>query len=170
MSFLDLAAKRRSIRAYRPDPVEPEKLEQVLEAARTAPSACNKQPWVFVVVRDAARRAQFQRVYPKEWLFKAPVIVAACCDTQSAWVRKQDGKRHGDVDLAIAVDRMTLCAAELGLGTCWVCAFDPVAAREVLGLPAHVEPVALFPLGYPAEEGRPTDRKAMNEIVRYEQY
>ena len=153
MSFIEFAARRRSIRAYRPDPVEPERLEKVLEAGRMAPSACNKQPWVFVVVRDAARRAQLQRVYPKVWLWKAPVIVAACCDTQAAWVRQSDGKRHGDVDLAIAVDHMTLCAADLGLGTCWVCAFDPVAAREVLGLPAQVEPVVLFPLGYPAEEG-----------------
>jgi nitroreductase len=170
MTFLELAARRCSIRKFRPDPVEQEKLEQVLEAARLAPSACNLQPWTFVVLRDESRRRELSAAFPRDWLSKAPVIVAACCDTKAAWTRHQDGKRHGDVDLAIAVEHMALAAAELGLGCCWVCAFDPAVARKALGLPEGIEPVVLLPLGYPAEEGAPKKRKPLSEIVRWERY
>ena len=170
-SFLQLARERRSIRAYRPDPVEDSKLEMVLEAGRLAPSACNLQPWSFVVLRDPEGRKRLQAVYDKPWFYEqAPVVVAVCCAPGEAWVRRKDGKNHGDVDCAIAVDHMTLCAQELGLGTCWICAFDPVAAREVLGLPPQVEPVAFFPLGYPAEEGRPKQRKQLAELVHHGQW
>jgi nitroreductase len=135
-SFLELARARRSIRAYAPRPVEEDKLQAVLEAGRLAPSACNLQPWRFVVVRDPEERRRFKAVYDKPWFYEqAPVIVAVCCEAGSAWVRKKDGKNHGEVDCAIAVDHMTLCAQDLGLGTCWICAFDPVAARELLGCP-----------------------------------
>ena len=124
-----------------------------------------------MVVRDPEQRWRMKRVYDKAWFHEqAPVIIAVCCETRAAWVRKKDGKRHGDVDCAIAVDHMVLCARELGLGTCWICAFDPVAAREVLGLPEQVEPIAFFPLGYPAETGRPKQRKPLSEIVFHERY
>ena len=169
MSFLELVQRRSSIRSFRPDPVETEKLEQVLEAGRLAPSACNRQPWTFIVVRDEAHRTELGAAYRPEWLRQAPIVIAACCDTRSAW-RRSDGKLHGDIDLAIAVDHMTLCAAELGLGTCWVCAFKPDEARRLLGLPEHVEPVVLLPLGYPAEEGQPKNRKPLDEIVRWERF
>ena len=129
-------------------------------------SACNLQPWGFVVVQEPEDRRKLKAVYDKAWFYEqAPVVVAVCCQTREAWVRRKDGKVHGDIDCAIAIDHMTLCAQELGLGTCWVCAFDPVAAREVLGLPADVEPVAFFPLGYPAEEGRAKQRKEIGEMV-----
>lgn len=170
MTFLDLARKRRSVRAYRPDPVEDEKLEQVLEAGRVAPSACNIQPWVFIVVRDPDQRKRLEAVYPRSWFSAAPVVIAVCCDKGAAWVRRKDGKVHGDIDAAIAVDHMTLCATDLGLGTCWVCAFDPDAAREVLGLPPHIEPVAFLPLGYPADQAGVKRRKAIEEIVHKERY
>lgn len=167
-TFLELARARRSIRAYQSTPVEEEKLNAVLEAGRLAPSACNLQPWGFVVVRDPAERGRLKAVYDKAWFYEqAPVVVAVCCETGAAWVRKKDGKNHGEVDCAIAVDHMTLCAQDLGLGTCWICAFDPVAARELLGLPQGVEPVAFFPLGYPAEEGRPKQRKDLAQVVHY---
>lgn len=168
LDFLRLARERRSIRAYEPRPVEEEKLEAVLEAGRLAPSACNLQPWGFVVIRDPEARRRLEAVYDKAWFYEqAPVVVAVCCQRDAAWVRRRDGKHHGDVDCAIAVDHMALCAQALGLGTCWVCAFDPAAAREVLALPAQVEPVAFFPLGYPAETGRPKDRKPLAEIVHH---
>lgn len=170
MDFLALARSRCSVRAFRPDPVEEEKLQAVLEAGRLAPSACNKQPWSFVVLRDPEQRGRLKAVYDKPWFYEAPVVVAVCCETARAWVRRQDAKPHGEVDCAIAVDHMTLCAQALGLGTCWVCAFDPAAAREVLGLPAGVEPVAFFPLGYPAEAGRPKQRKDLAEVVWRERY
>jgi len=170
MTFLELATRRASIRAYKTDPVEEEKLAAVLEAGRVAPSACNNQPWAFVVVKEAEQRRRLKAVYDKSWFYEAPVVVAVCCETRKAWVRRKDAKVHGDIDCAIAVDHMTLCAEELGLGTCWVCAFDPVAAREVLALPSHVEPVAFFPLGYPAEKGRPKDREKLGSIVHRERY
>ena len=170
MTFLELAARRSSIRAYKPEPVEEEKVLAVLEAGRLAPSACNNQPWAFVVVQEAAQRARLKDVYNKSWFYLAPVVIAVCCKTREAWVRRQDGKVHGDIDCAIAVDHMTLCAEDLGLSTCWVCAFDPVAAREVLALPADVEPVAFFPMGYPAEKGRPKDREPISTVVHRERW
>jgi nitroreductase len=170
MSFLDLARSRRAIRAYKLDPVPEEQLLQVLEAARVAPSACNNQPWHFIILRDSARREAMKAAYDRAWLWSAPVVIAACADTTACWRRGQDGKLSADIDVAIAMDHLTLCARELGLGTCWVCAFDPVAARRVLELPDHVQPIALTPLGYPAEEGRPLQRKPLEEIVCWESW
>jgi nitroreductase len=85
------------------------------------------------------------------------------------WVRR-DNKNYNDVDVAIVMDHLTLAAADLGLGTCWIGAFDPEAAREVLGLPDHIEPVAFTPLGYPADSPRPKTRKPLHELVRYERW
>lgn len=168
MTFLDLARARRSIRAYRPDPVPEALLGQILEAARMAPSACNRQPCHFIVVREAQNRTAFQAAYAKNWFWRAPVIIVACADTTASWRRSQDGKNSADIDVAIAFDHLTLTAHELGLGTCWICSFDPVPVRHLLGLPEHIEPVAMTPLGIPAEEGRPFERKALTDIVHYE--
>jgi nitroreductase len=155
---------------FPPVPIEEKKLEQVLEAGRLAPSACNLQPWVFIVVRKSEARRKLQSAYSRDWLATAPAIIAVCCEPEAAWVRSSDGKRHGDIDAAIAVDHMTLCAADLGLGTCWICAFDPARAREALELPPHLEPVALLPIGYPAAGGMPKERKPLAELVRYEKF
>ncbi len=169
MTFLDLARRRVSVRAYRSDPVPDELLSRVLEAGRLAPSACNLQPWHFIVVRDPARRAELGRAYPKDWFASAPVQIALCVEPARAW-RRSDGKSYVDVDGAIAMDHMTLCATELGLGTCWIGAFNPAVIREVLGLPEGIEPLALTPLGYPADPGRPKRRKAMEEIRHDERW
>jgi nitroreductase len=83
---------------------------------------------------------------------------------------RSDGKNYNDVDLAIAMDHLVLAAANLGLGTCWIAAFDPAAAREVMGLPEGVEPVAFTPLGYPADYPGPKERKPLEELVRYEKW
>jgi nitroreductase len=168
--FLQLARQRVSIRAYKPDPVEEEKLEQVLEAGRLAPSACNRQPWGFVVIRDPERRRALKAAYDREWFASAPLIIAVCCDTRAAWRRSYDGVSYAWADAAIAVDHMTLAAADLGLGTCWVCAFDPSVVRRLLELPEHVEPFALLPLGYPAEPGRAKDRKPSSAVVHAERW
>lgn len=170
MTFLDLARSRRSIRGYRPDPVPDDLLAQVLEAARVAPSACNRQPWHFIVIRDAQRRAAFREAYAKNWFWQAPVLIAACVDTQACWKRSHDNKSAADIDLAIAFDHLTLAAHELGLGTCWICAFDPAPTRRLLGVPAHIEPIALTPLGFPVDTGRPFERKALTDIVHYESW
>ena len=166
MGFLELASSRYSVRAYKPDPVEEEKLQQVLEVARLAPTAANKQAFQLVVIRTAGREEALKRVYGRDWFVQAPVVICACGFPGQNWVRR-DGKNYNDVDVAIVMDHLILAAADLGLGTCWIGAFDPDAAREVLDLPEGVEPVAFTPLGYPADQLRPKTRKDLSELVRY---
>lgn len=167
MSFLDIVKARRSVRAYERRDVEEEKLMKVLEAGRLAPSACNFQPWVFIVIRKEENRRRLKTAYSKEWFLSAPVIIVVCCDRTKAWVRR-DGRKYGDVDAAIAMDHMILQAAELGLGTCWIGAFDEAQARTVLNLPPHLDPVVMTPLGYPAEAPAAKPRKAVDEVVQWE--
>jgi nitroreductase len=169
MEFSELVQKRYSVRAYRPVPVEEDRLHQVLEAARLAPSASNRQPFKIIVIRTAGRETELRRIYDKSWFVQAPLIIAACGIPAQNWIRK-DGKNYNDVDVTIAMDHLILAAASLGLGTCWVAAFDPAAAREVLRLPAGVEPIAFTPLGYPADTPRQKERKALSELVRYEHW
>ena len=169
MNFSELVTKRYSVRAYKPDPVEEEKLQQVLEAARMAPTAVNLQPFQIIVIHTAGREAELNRIYGRDWFVQAPLIICACGIPTRGWSRG-DGKSYTDVDVAIVVDHMTLAAADVGLGTCWIGAFDPVAAREVLGLPDDVEPVAFMTLGYPADRLRTKKRKPLSELVRYERW
>ena len=170
MDFQELIRSRYSCRAYRSDPVAEDQLAQVLEAARLAPTADNRQPFRLVVIRTAGREQELQRVYGKDWFVQAPLVIAACGVPAENWVRKQDGKNYNDVDVAIVMDHLILAGADLGLGTCWIAAFDPAAARELLELPEGVEPVAFTPLGHPADTPRPKTRKKSDELVRYERY
>ncbi len=167
MTFFELIKKRYSVRSYKPDPVEKEKLDLVLEAARLAPTAANRQPITFIVVRTGGRKAQLSRIYNRAFFTEAPLVVCVCFNPGQAWTRR-DGKCYGEVDATIAMDHLILAATELGLGTCWIAAFDPEAAREVLGLPDDVEPVAFTPLGYPSDAGVLKKRKPLPELVRYE--
>jgi nitroreductase len=167
MKFLELAEKRYSVRAYKPDPVEDEVLEQVLEAARLAPTATNAQPFQLIVIHTAGREAELRRVYNLDWFVQAPLVICICGIPAQGWTRR-DGKNYTDVDVAIVMDHLILAATDAGLGTCWVGAFDPQAARQVLGLPDGVEPIAFTPLGYPADQPKPKKRKALSELVRYE--
>ncbi len=169
MDFTELIRKRYSVRAYKPDLVEEDKLRQVLEAARLAPTADNRQPFQILVIHTQGREAELRRIYSRSWFTQAPLVICACGVPAQNWVRR-DGKNYNDVDVAIAMDHLILAAAELGLGTCWIAAFDPAAAREVLGLPAGVEPIAFTPLGYPADRPHPKERKALSELVRYERW
>jgi nitroreductase len=166
MDFHDVIAQRRSVRAYRDEPIDQETLGRVLEAARIAPSAANRQPWHFLVIRDAELRARLLEAYSQPWFVAAPVIVCACARPSEAWQRS-DGKNYSDVDVTIAMDHLILAAAAEGLGTCWIGAFKPDRLREVLGLPDELEPVALTPLGYPAEQPEPRPRKRLEEIIEF---
>ena len=168
MKFSELVTKRYSVRAYKPDPVEEEKLEQVLEAVRMAPTAANRQPFQIILIHTAGREAELSRIYGRDWFTQAPLVICACGIPSQGWTRSGDGKSYTDVDVAIVVDHLTLAAADVGLGTCWIAAFDPVAAREVLGLPDDVEPIAFTPLGYAADQPGPKKRKPLSELVRYE--
>ncbi len=170
MEFFDVIERRYSVRAYKPDPVEPDKLQKVLEAARIAPSAANKQPYEFIVIHTQGREAELRRIYNKDWFVQPPLVICVCAAKPASWVRKYDGMDYSYVDAAIAFDHLILAAHDLGLGTCWIAAFDPAPAREVLQLPDGVEPVALTPLGYPADQFRPHQRKALADLVRYEHW
>ncbi len=170
MGFSELIEKRYSVRAYKPDPVEEEKLQQVLEAARIAPTAANRQPFQLIVIHTAGREEELSRIYGRDWFTQAPLLICACGVPAQGWVRKYDDENYTAVDVAIVMDHLTLAATDVGLGTCWVGAFDPAAAREVLGLPDDVVTIAFTPLGYAADQPKPKKRKSLSELVRYERW
>jgi nitroreductase len=169
MTFTEIAKKRYAVREFSAEPVPEELLLKVLEAGSLAPSACNNQPWVFIVVRKEETKKDLFSAYGRPWFIKAPIIICACCDLSQSW-RRKDGKNFGDVDVAIATDHVTLAAAEMGLGTCWVGAFDAPEARRVLRLPENIEPVVFTPLGFPASAPPVKKRKPLSEIVHWEWY
>lgn len=168
MDFQDLIRRRYSVRAYDPRPVEEEKLARVLEAACLAPSACNRQPFRIVVVPTRGREGELGRVYGRPWFVQAPLVLAVCALPAESWRRRHDGWNSAEVDATIAMDHLVLAAADEGLGTCWIAAFDPRAARDVLGLPEGVVPVAFTPLGYPADSPGPKKRRPLSDLVRRE--
>jgi nitroreductase len=167
MTFLELARTRCSIRGYAPDPVEPDKLDQVLEAARLAPTAGNRQRYKLIVVHTEGREEELRRIYDRDWFVQPPLVICACRYPMDPARQRKD---YTDVDIGIVVDHLILAAAELGLGTCWIGAFNPAAAREILGLPDEVEPVVFTPLGYPAAPPRDKQRKSLDELVSYERW
>jgi nitroreductase len=169
MDFLELVEKRYSVRAYRSTPVEDEKLNRVLEAMRLAPTACNLQPFQFLVIQTKGREEELRRIYRPSWFVQAPIVICACGIPSRSWSRR-DGKNYCDVDVTIAMDHLILAAAEVGLGTCWVGAFNPEEARKILGLPEDAEPLAFTPLGYPDDQPGPKRRKAIQKLVRYEHW
>ena len=169
MEFSELVRERYSVRAYKPDPVEDEKLERVLEAARLAPTAANRQPFQVIVIRTEGREEELADVYGKTWFVEPPLVICVCGLPERAWTRR-DGKSYVDVDSAIVMDHIILAATDEGLGTCWVGAFDPDAAREVLGLPDDVEPIAFTPLGYPADQPKSKKRRPLDDLVRHERW
>jgi len=170
MDYSELIAARYSVRAYRPDPVEDEKLQAVLEAARLAPTAANRQPFQLVVLHTAGREDEIGRIYRRPWFVQAPLVIAVCAISSQAWVRESDRFNARLIDAAIVADHLILAAANAGLGTCWVAAFNVEAARHVLQLPDEVEPVIFTPLGYPADSPSPKVRKPLSELVRYEHW
>ena len=169
MNFSELIRKRYSVRAYKADPVPDDKLAQVLEAARLAPTAANRQPFRLIVIHTAGREEELGRVYVRPWFVQAPLVVCVCGIWEEGWIRRDD-RSYLDVDVAIVMDHITLAAADIGLGTCWVGGFDLTAAREVLGVPDGVEPIAFTPLGYPEDEPKEKKRKSLDELVQYERW
>jgi nitroreductase len=143
---------RRSVRSYDPKrPIPPGVLERMRAALRAAPSACNFQPWHFVLVTDAKLRHELGKIAnDQHFIADAPVIVAACGLPVRAAKQMAGHRNSVEVDVAIALDHLTLAAAAEGLGTCWIGAFNEPQAKRLLEVPADVEIVALMPLGYPA--------------------
>ena len=159
---------RRSVRRYRPDAVPRELIERVLDAARWAPSAANRQPWHFVVITQPERRAALAKTagiarIVQRHVAKAPVLIALCGDEQrSSWYVH---------DCCLASENLMLAATALGLGTCWIGAFDEGQAWEVLGLPQGMRVVGLITLGYPLRSQEPpTPRLPLQDIVHWEAF
>jgi nitroreductase len=169
MDFEQLILMRYSCRHYSDQAVEDGLLAKVLEAARFAPTAANRQPIQIIVIRTKGQDEDLLKIYPKDWFIQPPLILCVCCQPELGWLRKKyDNQNYAVVDAAIVVDHITLQAADLGLGTCWIGDFNPQAAREYLGLPNDVDPVAFTPLGYPLDQPGPKKRKDLNDLVRYD--
>lgn len=169
MDVFEAIESRYSVRGYRPDPVDDDALRRVLEAARQAPTAANRQPFRIVVCHTEGREAELARIYGRPWFTTAPLVLAFVAVPGEAW-RRSDDKPYDEVDATIAMDHLVLAATALGLGTCWIAAFDPAAARDVLGLPDDVEPIAFTPLGYPDKPRVKTGRRPLEELVKQERW
>ncbi|MCX6677158.1 MAG: nitroreductase family protein [Methanothrix sp.] len=168
MDLMQAIRARRSIRNFQERPVEEELLLAVLEAGRLAPSAKNMQDWRFIVVRDSATRRRLAgAARDQQFVAQAPVVIAACGTSDLVMTCGQPAYA---IDVAIALDHMTLAAASLGLGTCWIGAFYEDKVKEILGVPQEIRVVALLPLGYPAEEPEPRPRKSLDEVLAWEHW
>lgn len=145
-AFLNLAAERFSCRAYKDKAVAEEDIDRILEAARLAPTAQNKQPVHVWVARSSEALSKLKEA--TQYLYGAPVVFIVGCKADEAWVRKYDGKNGAETDAAIVGAHIMLEAADLGLGSVWVGSFDPAKVLESFPAMAGYEPVALFPVGY----------------------
>ncbi|MCK4519043.1 MAG: nitroreductase family protein [Candidatus Omnitrophica bacterium] len=170
MDIMEVIKRRCSVRGYQEKPVEEEKLKSILEAARLAPSANNRQEWRFVVVRDREKRQSLMKVARNQvFVGEAPVIIACCAKTDNHLM--SCGQLSYPIDVAIAIEHMVLKAAEEELGTCWVGAFYEEQVKDILDIPADVRIVELLALGYPAKPcPKHNDRLPLEEIVMYEKW
>ncbi len=169
MDVFDAISRRRSIRAYKDTAIEEGKLQRVLEAARLAPSASNRQEWKFVVVRDPESRAILAGMtYGQRWVAEAPAIIVACA-TEGASVMTCGQATH-TVDLSIACTMMILEAWEQGLGTCWLGTFNEGEVKRFLDVPGHMRLVTMIPMGYPNEAPLAKPRKALDQITCFDKF
>lgn len=164
MNFLELAKDRYSCRDYQACNVEKEKLEYILECVRLAPSAVNKQPWRFHIISSEEGKAKMQQCYNRDWFKTAPMYIIASILHDEEWVRG-DGKHHGNIDIAIAVEHLCLAATEQGLATCWVCNFNAILCKQLFALPESEEPAVIIPLGYAADKIKEKQRKSIDEVM-----
>ena len=171
MEYSELIVNRESIRNYDPDkPVPKEITEKILNAGRVAPSACNYQPWKFLVISSAEMLEKVKLCYPRDWFKDAPNILVVVGYKDQAWKRKYDGYNSIETDLAIAMTHIILAAENEGLGTCWVEAYDPFKLKEVLKLSDNSVVFGITPLGYQKEGFKKTrvkNRKQLTDIVEY---
>lgn len=167
--ILEAIKKRQSVRSYQDKEIPEDVLQQILEAGRLAPSAKNTQSWKFIVVKDKdIRKKLVSACKNQEFVGEASVVIAGC-GTNPDYVMS-NGEHAYSIDLAIALDHMSLEAASLGLGTCWIGAFYQEQVKEILGVPEGVRVVNLLTLGYPKKLGPKTERKPLSEIICYDKY
>lgn len=169
MDFQELIHKRYSCRQYSNDPLKEEHLNKILEAARLAPTAANRQPFQIIIITTKNHQQDLLKIYSRDWFVQPPLVLCVCSVPEEGWRRKKyDNQSYAVVDAAIVLDHITLQAADLGVGTCWIGDFNPEAAREYLQLPPEVEPIAFTPLGYPLDQVREKTRKPLEELIRYD--
>ncbi len=169
MEFKDIIQKRRSVRAFTDQPISEEKLRRVLEAARLAPSASNRQAWKFVVVKDTNKRKALTRAANNQaFVGQAPIIIVAVALMPERIMTC--GVPSYAVDLAIAMEHVVIAAVDEGLGTCWIGAFSQENVRRILGIPDKYKVVTVMPIGYPARETAARSRKPIEEVVCYEKF
>ncbi len=165
LDFFEVIKNRRSIRKYQDKNVEKEKLQKILEAARLAPSAMNRQPYQLYVVSNKEILSRINSVCNQDW--KAPIMIAMVAAPKEAWIR-DDREEFWKADAAIAMNQVSLAAFAEGLGTCWIAAFKENEIKEILGVDSASRIPFLSPLGYPAEnKGTITNRKTIDSLVRY---
>lgn len=170
MDFINIAKQRFSVRSYKNQKVEAEKLEQILEAAHVAPTAANRQPVHLIAVQS---EEGLEKVGKAANIYGAPLAIIVCADHDKAWVRPFDEKQVGDIDASILTAHMMLQATELGLGSVWICYFKPDVLREEFHIPDHMEPVNILAIGY--ADGETADperfdaqRIPISQLVSYE--
>jgi len=173
MDVFEAIKGRRSVRAYTDEDVPEEAVEKILDAARWAPSAGNLQSWEFVVVRDPeAKRRLAEAAWGQRFVARAPVVIVVCANQKRS--ARGYGERGASLyciqDSAAATQNMLLAAYALGLGACWVGAFDERRVAEVINAPSGVRPVAIIPVGRPAERPRPPPRMPLEKVVHYESF
>jgi len=169
MNVYEAIKTRRSVRAYQDKPVPQEVLNRILETARLAPSAGNQQARKFVVVTDKKLREKLaEAAHNQSFIARAPVVIAAVGLNPQKMM--SCGIPADPVDVAIAVDHMTLAAVEEGLGTCWIGAFSQEKVCDLLNIPSSYKVIELLTLGYPADTPGQKSRKSLEEIVCYQQF
>lgn len=176
MDVFESIRRRRSVREYRSDPVPPEILERMMEALRLAPSACNYQPWRFIVVADPKIREKLAEASHRQmFVAEAPVVLVGCALPRLAYKKMGETWNSADVDVTIALDHLMLAAASEGLGTCWIGSFDELEVKRLLHVPDDAKVVGLTPLGWPKREGllrpvREEERKPRSEVIGFERF
>ena len=176
MDVLDAIKTRRSVRSYSTRAIPAKVLERCRQALRFAPSACNYQPWQFIFVTDADLRREVAQASSRQmWMAEAPIIVVGCGTPRQAYKGMGGHGNSADIDVAIALDHLTLTAVAEGLGTCWIGAFDEKQVKRLLKVPAQAKVVAMTPLGYPASPDlntplEPGDRKEAADVFSSERY
>ena len=164
MEFYEVLKTRRSIRSYKPDAVPESALKNIAEAVNLAPTACNKQPFKLLLVRDPDMRKTICANTHFAFLSEAPVIAVMMTNESASWTR-YEGNPAADIDASIAMEHLVLAAATEGLGTCWICAFSRPEMNAALNISAPWSAFALSPIGYAAAGPRPFTRKNLAEVV-----
>ncbi len=172
MNFLDLAKKRFSVRSYSSEPVSQEDLNQILEAAQVAPTACNNQPFHILAIQN---KEVLTKISKATNFYNAPLVLIVLGDNSQAWTREYDNYIATDIDASIATDHMMLQATDLGLGSLWIGYFNPIILQDELNIPSNLRPINILAIGHnsgktQAHDRHSTKRKQIDQLVSYDSF